>query len=137
MVTVISSVLPVLPILMLLWVQHLLVRIGLILVFTVVFAALLVFGMHMDSDKVLAVTTARVSASLLETFVAESCTASRPSKSPLFVVAIPPHVHDGKNSGLISDSFIVLIRGLETQDRSECLVVSSKVTDIALLIFPC
>jgi hypothetical protein len=58
MVTVISSVLPVLPILMLLLVQHLLVRIGLILVFTVVFAALLVFGMHMDSDKVLAVTTA-------------------------------------------------------------------------------
>jgi hypothetical protein len=57
-VTVISSILPVLPILMLLWVQHLLVRIGLILVFTVVFAALLVFGMHMDSDKVLAVTTA-------------------------------------------------------------------------------
>lgn len=57
-VTVISGVRPVLPILMLLWAQHLLVRIGLILVFTVVFATLLVFGMHMDSDKVLAVTTA-------------------------------------------------------------------------------
>jgi hypothetical protein len=57
-VTVISSVLPVLSILMLLWVQHLLARIGLILALTVVFAALLVFGMHMDSDEVLAVTTA-------------------------------------------------------------------------------
>ena len=43
---------------MLLWVQPLLVRIDLILVFTVVFAVLLVFGVHMYSDKVLAVMTA-------------------------------------------------------------------------------
>ena len=39
-------------------VGSILARIGLILVLTVVFAALLVFGMHMDSDKVLTVTTA-------------------------------------------------------------------------------
>ena len=57
-VTVVSSVLPVLPLVALFWVQHLLVRIGLIHVFTLIFAALLVFGMHMDSGKVLAVTTA-------------------------------------------------------------------------------
>lgn len=57
-ITVVSSILPVLPLMVLFWIQHLFVRIGLILVFTVVFAALLVFGMHMDSDKVLAVTTA-------------------------------------------------------------------------------
>ena len=58
MVTVISSVLLVLPILMLPGIQHLPAWIGLILMFTVVFAALRAFGMHMDSEKVLAVTTA-------------------------------------------------------------------------------
>ena len=57
-VTVVSSLLPVLPLVVLFWIHDLIVRIGLILVFTVVFATLLVFGMHMDSDKVLAVTTA-------------------------------------------------------------------------------
>ena len=57
-VAVISSVLLVLPILIVLWVQHLLARIALILAFAVVVAALLVLEMRMDSDKVLAVTTA-------------------------------------------------------------------------------
>jgi hypothetical protein len=39
------------------FISRLIVRLGLILVFTVVFAALLVFGMNMSSEKVLAVTT--------------------------------------------------------------------------------
>jgi hypothetical protein len=78
-----------------------------------------------------------VSICKLETPVAESCTASRPSKSPLLAVAILPHVHDRKNRELISDSFILLIRGLATQGRSECLVVFSKATDLAQLLFPC
>ena len=56
-VTVISSVFPILPIMILFFISRLIVRLGLILVFTVVFAALLVFGMNMRSEKVLAVTT--------------------------------------------------------------------------------
>jgi hypothetical protein len=40
------------------FVPALIVRLGLILVFTVGFAAVLVFGMNMASEKVLAVTTA-------------------------------------------------------------------------------
>ena len=56
-VTVISSVFPVLPIVILFFIPQLIVRLALILVFTVVFAVL-VFSMHMNSDKVLAITTA-------------------------------------------------------------------------------
>jgi hypothetical protein len=56
--TVVSNVLLVLPNLMLPWLQHLLARIALILVFAVVVVALLVFGMRMDSGKALAVATA-------------------------------------------------------------------------------
>jgi len=58
MMTVISSVFPVLPIVILFFINRLLVRLGLILVFTAIFAAVLVFGMRMDPDKVLAITTA-------------------------------------------------------------------------------
>lgn len=55
---VISGVFPVLPVVILFFVPGLIVRLGLILVFTVGFAAVLVFGMNMASEKVLAVTTA-------------------------------------------------------------------------------
>lgn len=56
--TVISSVFPVLPIVILFFIDSPLVRLGLILVFTALFAAILVFGMRLDPDKVLAITTA-------------------------------------------------------------------------------
>jgi hypothetical protein len=56
--TVTSSVFPVLPVVILFFVPTLIVRLGLILVFTVGFAAVLVFGMNVNSEKVLAVTTA-------------------------------------------------------------------------------
>jgi hypothetical protein len=56
--TIASSVFPVLPIVILFFINRLLVRLGLILVFTAVFAAVLVFGMRMTPDKVLAITTA-------------------------------------------------------------------------------
>jgi len=58
LVTVISSICPVLPIVILFFIHDLLVRLGMILVFTAIFASTLVFGMQMRSDKVLAVTTA-------------------------------------------------------------------------------
>lgn len=56
--TVVASVFPVLPIVIMFFVNRLLDRVGLILVFTAVFAAVLVFGMRMDPDKVLGITTA-------------------------------------------------------------------------------
>lgn len=56
--TVLSSVFPVLPIVILFFIDRLLVRLGLILAFTAIFAAILVFGMRLDPDKVLAITTA-------------------------------------------------------------------------------
>ena len=58
--TIISSIFPVLPIVILFFVNRLLVRLGLILVFTGIFAAVLVFGMRIESDKTLAITTAYV-----------------------------------------------------------------------------
>lgn len=56
--TVTSSVFPVVPIVILFFVERLLVRLGLILVFTAVFSAVLVFSMRIEPDKVLAITTA-------------------------------------------------------------------------------
>jgi hypothetical protein len=56
--TVISSVFPVLPVVILFFVPRLIVSLVLILVFTVGFAAVLVFGMNVNSEKVLAITTA-------------------------------------------------------------------------------
>jgi hypothetical protein len=117
-VIVTLRVLLVLPILMLLWVPHL-AKIALILVFAVVVVALLVFGMRMDSDKVLAVTTARVFASCLR---------------PLWLNPAQLRGHPSRHCwqsqfdctfmmeriGVISHSFILLIRGLATQDQSEC-----------------
>lgn len=56
--TVVSSVFPVLPIVILFFISRPLVRLGLILVFTAVFAGTLVFGMRLEPDKTLAITTA-------------------------------------------------------------------------------
>ena len=64
--TVVSSIFPVLLIVILFFIPRLIVRLGLILVFTVAFAAVLVFGMRMNSDKVLAITTAYVCARTYE-----------------------------------------------------------------------
>ena len=58
--TVVSSVFPVLPIVILFFIDRLLVRLGLILLFTAVFAGVLVFGMRLEPDKTLAITTAYV-----------------------------------------------------------------------------
>jgi hypothetical protein len=60
MMTVVSSVFPVLPIVILFFIDRLLVRLGLILLFTAVFAGVLVFGMRLEPDKTLAITTAYV-----------------------------------------------------------------------------
>ena len=57
-VTTISSMFPVLPIMILFFVNQLLIRLGLVLLFTVLFAFVLVFGLGIESDKTLAVTTA-------------------------------------------------------------------------------
>lgn len=56
--TVISSILPVLPMVILFFIKRLLIRLILILVFTNVFAATLVFGMRIGPDQTLAITTA-------------------------------------------------------------------------------
>ena len=55
---IVSSVFPVLPIIILYFIPDTIVRIGLILVLTAVFAAVLVFGLKLKPDKVLAITTA-------------------------------------------------------------------------------
>ena len=55
---VVSSIFPVLPIVILFFVARPLVRIGLILIFTAVFAAVLVFGLRLEPEKVLAITSA-------------------------------------------------------------------------------
>ena len=57
-VTTISSMFPVLPIMILFFINQLLVRLGLVLLFTVLFAFVLVFGLGIDPEKTLAVTTA-------------------------------------------------------------------------------
>lgn len=63
--TVVSSVFPVLPIVILFFVKRLLVRLALILVFIAIFAGVLVFGMRLEPDKTLAITTALVSHKLI------------------------------------------------------------------------
>lgn len=57
-VTMVSSMFPVLPITILFFINRLLIRLGLVLLFTALFAFVLVFGLGIDSDKTLAVTTA-------------------------------------------------------------------------------
>ena len=56
--TIIASILPVLPTIVLYFVDRPLVRIFLILLFTIIFATALVFGLGLRSDTVLAITTA-------------------------------------------------------------------------------
>ena len=56
--TTISSMFPVIPIIILFFINQLLVRLGLVLLFTVLFAFAMVFVLGAESDKVLAVTTA-------------------------------------------------------------------------------
>jgi VIT1/CCC1 family predicted Fe2+/Mn2+ transporter len=56
--TIIASVLPIVPIIVFYFVKQLLLRIGLILVFTAVFAALLVVGLQLSPDTSLGITTA-------------------------------------------------------------------------------
>lgn len=58
LMTMVASALPVLPIIAFYFVERLSVRIGLIGMFTVVFAAILVIGLQMKPDKALAITTA-------------------------------------------------------------------------------
>jgi hypothetical protein len=60
LLTAIASVFPVLPIVVFYFVKKAIVRIGLIIVFTAVFAAIMVIGMGLKSDKTLAITTAQV-----------------------------------------------------------------------------
>jgi VIT1/CCC1 family predicted Fe2+/Mn2+ transporter len=55
---ILASVLPVLPVIILFFVDSLPTRIGLILIFTAVFAAVLVFGFQLDAERVLTITTA-------------------------------------------------------------------------------
>jgi uncharacterized protein DUF6594 len=61
--TVIASVFPVIPIVAFYFVKKLIVRISLIIVFTAVFAAIMVVGMGLKTDKTLAITTAQVNSS--------------------------------------------------------------------------
>jgi hypothetical protein len=56
-VVTVSSIFPVLPIIVLFFVNQLLIRLGLVLFFTVLCAFVLVFGLGIDSDKTLVVTT--------------------------------------------------------------------------------
>jgi hypothetical protein len=57
-VTTVSSMFPIMPIIILFFINQLLIRLGLVLLFTVLFAFVLVFGSGIGSDKTLAVTTA-------------------------------------------------------------------------------
>lgn len=54
----ISSIFPVLPTVILFFVERPIVRTGLILIFTAYFAAVLVFGLKLESEKVPAITSA-------------------------------------------------------------------------------
>ena len=56
--TVLASILPVLPIVVLFVVRPLAVRIGLVFLFTLLLAATATFGMHISAERVLAITTA-------------------------------------------------------------------------------
>ena len=56
--TVLASVLPVLPIVVLFAVRPLAVRIGLVFLFNVLLSATATFGLHINAERVLAITTA-------------------------------------------------------------------------------
>lgn len=57
-VTVLASVMLVLPILVLYLVHSMAIKVGLVFVFTVLMAAVTTFGLYMNADRVLAITTA-------------------------------------------------------------------------------
>lgn len=56
--TVIASMLPVLPVVILFLVKNLAIRLGLVFMFAVLFAAILTFGLQVEAEKVIATTTA-------------------------------------------------------------------------------
>lgn len=58
LVTIIASIFPVLPIIILFFIDRLLIRLGLVLAFTACFALVLVFGLGIESGRTLAITTA-------------------------------------------------------------------------------
>jgi hypothetical protein len=67
-VTIVSSVFPVLPIIILFFIHRLLIRLILILAFTALFSAILVFGVRLKPDQVLAITTAYVGQKLMASY---------------------------------------------------------------------
>jgi hypothetical protein len=67
-VTIVSSVFPVLPIIILFFIRRLLIRLILILAFTALFSAILVFGVRLKPDQVLAITTAYVEQKLMASY---------------------------------------------------------------------
>ena len=56
--TVLSSTIPLVPIVVLYVVRDPAVRVGLVFVFTMVLAAIVTFGLNMKEEKVIAITTA-------------------------------------------------------------------------------
>jgi hypothetical protein len=67
-VTIVSSIFPVLPIIILFFIHRLLIRLILILAFTALFSAILVFGVRLKPDQVLAITTAYVRQKLMASY---------------------------------------------------------------------
>ena len=59
-ITTISSIFPVIPIIILFFTNKLLIRLGLVLLFTALFSLVMVLGLDIDPDKTLAVTTGYV-----------------------------------------------------------------------------
>lgn len=93
--TVAASVLPVLPIIVFYFVKDLLLRIGLILVFTAVFSAILVMGLKVKPHATLAITTACVSYCKIRSIKALT-SASR--IAAVQVVYVGSTAGDGKSS---------------------------------------
>jgi predicted RND superfamily exporter protein len=67
---VVASVLPVLPIVVLFLVRSQSVRIGLVVIFTVMLSAVSTFGLHINAERTMAITTAF--AAVLVVFIATS-----------------------------------------------------------------
>jgi len=88
-VTTISSIFPILPTIILFFINQLLITLGLVLLFTVLFAFVPVFGPSIESDKTLAVTTALYNYSV-EAFVqTRNMAASQLSRSSSSAAPIP------------------------------------------------
>lgn len=67
---VVASVLPVLPIVVLFLVRSLSIRIGLVFLFTILLSAVVTFGLHINAERTMAITTAF--AAVLVVFIATS-----------------------------------------------------------------